>query len=462
VACLLLLLAAGPVAAAPGSGALEDVRSACEQIARRCGGLLAAKGVDWPAVRRRFLARAAGVRGRAARRRLLGALLACLHDAHAHVEDAGGAPAGLHGPGALHAPGALRGPDALHGPGALRGPGMGWCRARGHVLVKCAWAGARRVGVEPGEEVLQVDGRPVGRWLEARLAELRARRGFGTPQHAWQHLLQEGLARPRGTRLRLRLRDVRGHVHLRTVVCERAGFAPRGPPVLPAGLHGDRSVVYGRTARGFGYVRYRTCRSDMPYRTDDALRALGHVPGLVLDFRANPGGGFSLEDWVGRFVPKGHVLEFGRPHGSRGPRPYGGPVVVLVDGLTRGAAECACATLAEDGRARLVGESATAGAAAVQETLDLPSGLYRLVVSVRSLGRRFNHGRGLEGLGVRPHEILAYDPRDLAAGRDTLRERAEDLLAAGRLPDVSYDPSAFGWQPPPRAGASLGSAAHGR
>ena len=51
-----------------------------------------------------------------------------------------------------------------------------------------------------------------------------------------------------------------------------------------------------------------------------------------------------------------------------------------------------------------------------------------LRVSVESNKLRFNGGKGIEGIGVIPHEILAYDPKDLSKGVDTLIARAEALL----------------------------------
>lgn len=44
-----------------------------------------------------------------------------------------------------------------------------------------------------------------------------------------------------------------------------------------------------------------------------------------------------------------------------------------------------------------------------------------------------------------PHEIVAFDPADLAAERDTLILRAEALLAAFPQGKVRYDPAKAGW-----------------
>jgi hypothetical protein len=51
--------------------------------------------------------------------------------------------------------------------------------------------------------------------------------------------------------------------------------------------------------------------------------------------------------------------------------------------------------------------------------------------SVRSNMGRFNEGRGIEGIGVPPHELVPYSPEDLARGVDTQIRRAEELLKQG-------------------------------
>jgi hypothetical protein len=87
--------------------------------------------------------------------------------------------------------------------------------------------------------------------------------------------------------------------------------------------------------------------------------------------------------------------------------------------------------LKEDGRAYMIGDSATAGMSSSKTTLPLPSGLFSVYFSVRSNMGRFNGGRGIEGIGVPPHEVVAYDPDDLARGVDTQIRRAEVLLKRG-------------------------------
>ena len=130
-----------------------------------------------------------------------------------------------------------------------------------------------------------------------------------------------------------------------------------------------------------------------------------------------------------------------------GPTTYGGPMIVIVDATTVSAGETTSGMFKEDGRAYMIGESATAGMSSSKETIKLPSGKFELYVSVRSNRGSFNGGRGIEGIGVPPQEFVEFDPQDLANGVDTLTKRAQDLLDKFPQKDVRYNPEDYDWQP---------------
>jgi len=435
---MVLLHGARPQEAAAADRVyVVDVEAACDAIARECAVLIKSKGIDWKKVRKAFLKEAKDVETDEEHLALLVRLVARLEDGHASVRRTDMTSEVPYPNSGVR----------------YKGPGMFWCRVGKKLFVKNSWSGAQRAGIEPGMEVLKVEGKPAAAWFAARVASLRDRVGFSTDHHAEAFGLHWGLAEPVGTRVDYVVKDAKGKSRKRTVTCDRASFVASGPAFPPAGLQGDRDVTYGKTAGGFGYIHYRRCKSNIPYRTDEALKAIGPVPGLILDFRANGGGGFNHEDLMGRFIPVGKELKFTKRYGSRGEEAYGGPLVVIVDGVTRSAGETGSGMFKEDGRAYMIGPTPTAGMSSSKKTLELPSAKFQLYVSVRSNMGRFQGGKGIEGLGVSPHELVPYDPADLLAKRDTQILRAEALLTAfpkKGFPKkaVPYNPKRFGWKAP--------------
>ncbi|MFO0982734.1 MAG: S41 family peptidase [Planctomycetota bacterium] len=304
--------------------------------------------------------------------------------------------------------------------------GMFWCRAGEHVLVKASWGKTAELGIKPGMEVVRVDGKPVAKWLDERISSLADLRSFSSAQHALFAACHFGLADDPGTRRTLELLDAAGKKFERTLNYASNQPPPVGPAVMPSGVETRGDLDVGKLASGNGYIHLRRSPDDLIAQIDDALERLGAVPGLVLDFRGNSGGGLDHDAFMGRFVPKGEKLA---TYASAGEHPYGGPIVVIVDGTVVSAGETLSGIFKEDGRGYMIGESPTAGMSSHKTTIELPSGLFTLYVSVASNKARFNGGRGIEGIGVIPHEIIAFERADLAAGVDTLIRRADELLA---------------------------------
>ncbi len=427
VLSLLLLVLLGSPAASKDvvrATCMADVEEALDLLETHCRRFFDLKGIDWKKVERQFRKEARKVKTEQDHFLLLIRLVARLEDGHAYVKQTA---AGQR----VELPAMFK--------QKLVGPGMFWCQAGETILVKSAWSAAKEVGITPGSEIVKVEGDPVLEWLEARTAERRDTQGYSTDHQAMAATCSWGLGKPSGSRLVVSIREPgASRVRKRTITYRRASTVPSGPAFPPAGLKGDGDVSYGLTPDGYGYVHIRRCKGNLPERMDEALEALADPSGLILDFRANGGGGFDHKALMGRFVPRGETLRFAKSYQSAGPRPYTGNIVVIVDALTRSAGETASGMFKEDGRAYMIGESPTAGMSSSKKTLPLPSGLFELYVSVASNMGRFNQGRGIEGIGVVPHEIVAYDAEDLAAERDTLIQRAAALLADFPVKEVPY------------------------
>ena len=309
---LLLVLLAPPAAAKDSvrSVCVKDVEEALDLLEKHARVFFEVKGIDWKKVERQFRKEARKVKTEQDHYLLLIRLLARIEDGHAYV--------GRTRIGERVEPPPMFGEKHV-------GPGLFLCRSGKKILVKSAWSAAREVGLTPGSEIVEIEGQPALEWLEEKTAERRDVTGYSTDHQAFAATCTWGLGQPSGSRLEVSFREPgASRERKRTITYRRASIVPDGPAFPPAGLKGDDDVRYGRTPGGWGYVHIRRCKGDLPQRMDEALEALDDPPGLILDFRANGGGGFDHEALMGRFVPSGERLQFNKTYTSAGPRPYTG------------------------------------------------------------------------------------------------------------------------------------------
>ncbi|MHC4820120.1 MAG: S41 family peptidase [Planctomycetota bacterium] len=425
---LLLLSVSAPVEAADRTYE-KDAVFALDTLEKECRTVLKARGVNWKTVRKDILSRVRKVRTDQDHYDLMLRLVAHLRDGHAYVV-------------------VPKGTDGLKWPGLelKRGPGMFLVESGKRVLVRASFKDARRTGIEPGMEVLKLDGMPAQKWLDERVAALREHRSFSTEQQARFCAWHWGLGGEDGSRLKVQLRSVKGKSKKATLMRNSKSMAPWGPAFAPEGLETIGRQSYGKTGSGFGYIHLRKIPGDLPAQLDTMLAKLGDCPGIILDFRGNGGGAVDHDAVLGRFVPEGKSISFGRTFKSAGEKPYGGNVVAIVDAGVRSAGETISGYFLQYGRAYGIGDTRTAGMSGRKKTIELPSKKFSLYVVTRSHGRELNKGEGIEGIGIPPHEIVDYDRSDLAAGVDTLIRRAEELLAEFPSKRVPYKPERFGWK----------------
>ena len=212
---------------------------------------------------------------------------------------------------------------------------------------------ASRAGFQPGDRLIEIDGKPVQGWRESEA--VRALMGPpGTKVTVKAHRMV--WAEPRTFTL---MRDV-----IRIVSVEEKLF--------------DRKLAYVK-------IKSFQDRTDVYLRKAlDSLRADagGELTGVVLDLRHNPGGLLDQAVKVAdRFLDGGvivttkgrggkHVeMEKAHPKGTE-PR-Y--PMVVLVDGGTASASEIVAGALQDQGRAVVIG-TRTFGKGSVQTVIELEDG----------------------------------------------------------------------------------------
>jgi carboxyl-terminal processing protease len=395
-----------------------DVEFLLRELPKSAGRFFELKHIEWAIVSAQFREEAKATRSDEEHLKLCSRLLARLRDGHAGLINS-----------------KVKWPDESKGR-TWTGPRVHLLVSRDAVHVRTAFGDAAAQGVKAGQRVERVDGVPAKEWLTKKAAEMSDTRGFSTEHQALYAACHAGLADWSGTPIRFELAEADGST--KSVQITRNGgpnYAPFGPVHPPKNLKAFDRNACGKTAAGFGYIHLRKIPADLDTQLDRMLAEISAAPGLILDMRANGGGGCDHEAVFGRFLPSG--TNWGR-YVSKGPNPFSGPMVVIVDAGVASAGETVAGMFKEDGRAYMIGDSPTAGMSSSKQTLPVPSGLFSAYFSVASNKGRFNKGRGIEGIGVPPHEVVAYDPKELATGIDTQIRRAEELLTKG-FPDYTVD-----------------------
>jgi carboxyl-terminal processing protease len=155
--------------------------------------------------------------------------------------------------------------------------------------------------------------------------------------------------------------------------------------------------------------------------------------GLIVDLRRNGGGrGVQLQKFAGALLGEGALLadtksrsETSRMLATAYPKPYTGPLVVLIGPGSGSAAEIFAATVQDQQRGKVIGRR-SAGSVLQATQVALPdAGYFSLPVSdVWRAG-----GKRLEGVGVEPDTWILPSLVDVRAGRDPVLEAALRELA---------------------------------
>lgn len=419
MATVCALLAMGAVQAAdpdPPKTATSyetDVAFLLKEFETQAGRLLKVKGVDWEAVKVEFTEAAKSVKTDEEHLKLVMRLIGRLRDGHVGIQNS-----------------KVKWPDESQGR-KYSGPGVMLLVSEGKVYVSAAYDRVAEQGMGPGTEVVKIDGVPALEWLRKRAKEKQDEgSGYSTEHQALHAACHWGLAGWDGTNITFETKEA-ATGELKEAKLTRSGgtnYVPSGRLYNPMDRKRVGRQTYGKTAEGFGYIHLRDVPGDLPQQLDQMLKDLGNVPGLILDVRANGGGGCDHEAVFGRFLAKGQTW---KQYTSAGDNPYSGPMVVIVDAGVRSAGETIGGMFKEDGRAYMIGDTPTAGMSSQKSEITTPSGLFTIRFSVSSNKGRFNDGRGIEGIGVQPQELVPWEAEDLRKKEDTQVKRAVELLQKG-------------------------------
>lgn len=273
---------------------------------------------------------------------------------------------------------------------------------------------AEAAGLEPGDEIVQVDGTPITDF-EDPLAAITLVRG------------------PEGEPVTLQIRR-EGRLFDVTVV--------RGniPLISAKGEMLDE---------GIGYVRVADFGATTTEQLREALaEIMANAPqGLILDLRGNPGGSLQTAiEVTSEFIGDGTVMveEWGNGTKYTYEAETGGlatdadlPLIVLVDAGSASASEIVAGAIQDRGRGQLLGET-TYGKGTVQNWHDLGAGNGGVRITIAKW--LTPKERWIHEAGLTPDVEVVPSAADQAAERDIQLESAVNLLLGLPTPVSSENP----------------------
>ncbi len=290
---------------------------------------------------------------------------------------------------------------------------------------------AETAGIRAGWEVAEVNGEDVASLLEPILA-----RHEETPDLAYA-LVSTVLSRMGGSvgdAVTIELLDGDDRRVRAELVHEgRPGELIDLPPAPPHRVTFESRLL----PDGVGYVTFSSFSgpAHLMGLFNEAMESFLDAPGIVIDLRGNPGGLGAMAGWMAGWLIEDDGVSLGtmieRDGELRFPvipraRTYGGPVALLVDGLSASTAEVLASGLQDIGRACVVG-SRTAGASGPASITALPNGDRFVHATAVHLTP---NGALVEGIGVSP-DVEVHPTREaLLEGRDPALEAAVTWLLA--------------------------------
>ena len=289
-------------------------------------------------------------------------------------------------------------------------------------------------GVNPGDTVVSVAGRPIAEWL----AEEKSRTPAATPGFMHEMAVKR-LRELRGPTV-FGLRSVDGTV--RTVEVQ-----PQSIAVLrQVGDVASRRAAGSLADLGAPDLHYlnlsdEVVTSSAAFR--QALAGASGASGLVVDMRGYPA--ISIYEAAARFIDHTFYSPIFRIPERIGPDhfevhesfytlapqtnpSYGGPVVLLVGPGTVSAAETFATVLKAAGRVTVVGRQ-SAGTNGNITALYMPG---RMTVTFTGMEVLFPDRTRYHGVGIIPDIVAAPTVADIAEGRDSELLRAIQLLQTGQ------------------------------
>jgi carboxyl-terminal processing protease len=238
------------------------------------------------------------------------------------------------------------------------------------------------------------------------------------------------LAGPPASEVQIRVLDRQDH--------ERTFTLSRAVPFKQRANLGHAEVRSSRARPRIGHLWFDGWGIDLPAKLEPVLAGFGDTDGLIIDLRQNRGGMNPGVDRLAKFLlPEAGVLAVVSPRGGErrewrhegsGEAAYRGKLAILVDEGSGSASEVFAAAMQERGRAVVVGRTSFGGVLNSTQ-LQLPAGG---VLQYPHSDLTTPMGRRIEGRGVVPDIPVNLTRADLLAGRDTVLERAVGAITLSR------------------------------
>ena len=280
---------------------------------------------------------------------------------------------------------------------------------------------ADKAGVKPGWEIVSVDGKE----FAPLVAKLQADPAIH--ELTLERAVQARLAGPLGRTLAVTFVDESGHA----AALDLALGPGRGQIAHFGNLPLMRVWFESKKIDNAEYVDFNMFLdlARVMGSFGEAITGCMQCQGLIIDLRGNPGGiGGMAMGMAGWLVDKPDqrlgtmYLRDAKINFVINPRPevFGGPVAILMDGMSASTSEIFAGGLKDLGRARIFGtRSAAAALPSVIEKLPNGDGFQYAMANYISEG-----GKPLEGVGVTPDVEVKLTRTALLAGHDSVLDAA--------------------------------------
>lgn len=378
-------------------------------------------GVNWVAVRERYLPAALAAASDAQLYRALKAMVRELRDSHTVVLTA------------------KESADRRRFIAPQTGAALGIVEGRAAVVAVEADSPAARAGVRAGDVVVALNGTALD---EAFFERASASADDDAEPSSVLPLPRDAAEAERGRRLRALQRLLRRAPDapppsLRLALQRAPHVAPIEVdlPVVPVGA--PPRVELARLDDGIAVLKLTRFAADVRAELRRALEQLADAGALILDLRGNSGGDYAMYTWLAtQFMtaPREVMVSVRREGAGQrrlavvlrpGVAAFAGPIAVLTDRRTASASELLTTTLVEQRNAITVGESTCGCVVAVRREYVLPEGGGLRIAETGFVSAR---GRRMEGEPLAPTRLVLPTLADLRAGRDPALEEARRLL----------------------------------